>query len=215
MLRDPTRLVDAASGGNFYQTGHIVDSHSYPNPIPFPRSDQSELKKGVKPVKGANSGSKADSEWDRMVKVVGEFGGHGLTVPGHTYDPTSETLRAATDSIEDMAAAMQSTFAASTTSIRDTGALVDPRMKNRKHMLPFLSSSTSSLDPRYSSDGKRHKIWSYGGLSTSTSDLKQRYRLSVAALRELKDAGIAAGIYTQVQCRTNLVSSNPISHRNV
>ena len=32
MRRDPTRLVNIASGGNFWPTGHIVDHHSYPHP---------------------------------------------------------------------------------------------------------------------------------------------------------------------------------------
>ncbi len=34
--RDPTRLVNIASGGNFWPVGHIVDEHRYPHPgFPF------------------------------------------------------------------------------------------------------------------------------------------------------------------------------------
>lgn len=61
---DPSRLVNSASGGNFYYTGDILDLHNYPNPaMPDPaifgQSDQA--------------------------LVLGEFGGLGLPVPGHTW----------------------------------------------------------------------------------------------------------------------------------
>ena len=36
--RDPSRLVNVASGGNFWPVGDIVDAHSYPDPE-FPFSD--------------------------------------------------------------------------------------------------------------------------------------------------------------------------------
>jgi len=65
--RDPTRLVNIASGGNFWPVGDIVDAHRYPHPgFPF------ELGK--------------DGRFDGFVKVVGEFGGHGYPVKGHLWD---------------------------------------------------------------------------------------------------------------------------------
>ena len=63
MKRDPSRLTNIASGGNFWPVGDIVDSHSYPAPQ-FPDG------KGV---------------YKDFVKVVGEFGGHGLALPGHLW----------------------------------------------------------------------------------------------------------------------------------
>jgi beta-galactosidase/beta-glucuronidase len=62
--RDPTRLVNVASGGNFLPVGDIVDAHRYPHPgFPFnPARDE------------------------RFIKVIGEFGGHGFPVPGHLWD---------------------------------------------------------------------------------------------------------------------------------
>jgi hypothetical protein len=69
--RDPSRLVNIASGGNFWQAGHIVDRHSYPHPsFPF---DQ-------------NGGGR----FDDYIKVVGEFGGHGLPTPDHLWDNSSK-----------------------------------------------------------------------------------------------------------------------------
>lgn len=67
---DPTRLVNIASGGNFYPVGHIVDEHRYPHPdFPF------DLGQG--------------GRFDGFVKVVGEFGGHGFPVPGHLWNPNT------------------------------------------------------------------------------------------------------------------------------
>ena len=63
MAYDPTRLVNIASGGNFWPVGHVADQHSYPDPA-FPLTD----------------GRFAD-----YVKVVGEFGGHGWPEPGHLW----------------------------------------------------------------------------------------------------------------------------------
>jgi beta-galactosidase/beta-glucuronidase len=38
MKKDPSRLVNSASGGNFYDTGNIVDLHNYPHPaMPRPK----------------------------------------------------------------------------------------------------------------------------------------------------------------------------------
>jgi hypothetical protein len=67
VARDPSRLVNIASGGNFWPAGHIVDEHRYPHPgFPF------ELN--------------TDDRFDPFIKVVGEFGGHGLPVQGHLWD---------------------------------------------------------------------------------------------------------------------------------
>ena len=65
--RDPSRLVNVASGGNFWPAGDIVDEHSYPHPaFPF------NLGQG--------------GRFDDYIKVVGEFGGHGFPVPEHIWD---------------------------------------------------------------------------------------------------------------------------------
>lgn len=57
---DPSRLVDGASGGNHFPAGDIIDQHQYPGP-------------GVPP-----------KVTDRAM-VLGEFGGLGLPVKGHTW----------------------------------------------------------------------------------------------------------------------------------
>jgi len=63
--RDPSRLVNIASGGNFWPVGDIVDHHEYPHPdFPFV------------PARDA-----------QFVMVVGEFGGHGLPIRGHLWNP--------------------------------------------------------------------------------------------------------------------------------
>lgn len=65
--RDPSRLVNIASGGNFWPVGDIVDAHAYPHPqFPF---DQGE-----------------GGRFDDYIKVMGEFGGHGYPVQGHLWD---------------------------------------------------------------------------------------------------------------------------------
>ncbi len=62
--RDPSRIVNIASGGNFWPVGDVVDHHSYPHPeFPF-----------------------APQRFQDYIKVVGEFGGHGLPVAGHLWD---------------------------------------------------------------------------------------------------------------------------------
>ena len=63
MQKDPTRLVNSASGGNFYPVGHIVDLHNYPQPA-MPRPELFGAKQAI---------------------VLGEFGGLGLPVEGHTW----------------------------------------------------------------------------------------------------------------------------------
>jgi len=61
--KDPSRLVNSASGGNFFLTGDIIDLHNYPHPA-MPSPD----------VFGA-----------KRVLVLGEFGGLGLPVSGHMW----------------------------------------------------------------------------------------------------------------------------------
>jgi hypothetical protein len=58
--RDSTRGVNIASGGNFWPVGDIADMHSYPYP----------------------NFSFDESRFKDYLKVVGEFGGHGLAVKG-------------------------------------------------------------------------------------------------------------------------------------
>ena len=63
MKKDPSRLVNSASGGNFYPVGHILDIHNYPKPaMPHPE------------IFG-----------DKQVLVLGEFGGLGLPISGHLW----------------------------------------------------------------------------------------------------------------------------------
>ncbi|WP_343743808.1 sugar-binding domain-containing protein [Chitinophaga sp.] len=63
MKRDPSRLVNTASGGNFYPIGPIIDLHNYPEPaMPDPA------------VYG-----------DKRAIVLGEYGGLGLPVDGHVW----------------------------------------------------------------------------------------------------------------------------------
>ncbi|HEU5147866.1 MAG TPA: glycoside hydrolase family 2 TIM barrel-domain containing protein [Chryseosolibacter sp.] len=63
MSYDPTRLVNAASGGNFYGVGHIMDLHNYPEPA----------------MPAAELFGK-----DQII-VLGEYGGLGLPIEGHTW----------------------------------------------------------------------------------------------------------------------------------
>ena len=63
MQKDPSRLVNTASGGNFVDVGHIIDLHNYPEPLmPDP----------------ALFGQK-------RVLVLGEYGGLGLPIENHTW----------------------------------------------------------------------------------------------------------------------------------
>ncbi len=61
---DPSRLLNIASGGNFFEVGDIADQHKYPHPD-FPLDV---------PL------------YNDYVKVVGEFGGHGWAVKNHLWD---------------------------------------------------------------------------------------------------------------------------------
>ncbi len=63
MEYDPSRLINSASGGNVFQVGHIIDLHNYPDPaMPDPNLFGED-----------------------RVLVLGEFGGLGLPVDGHTW----------------------------------------------------------------------------------------------------------------------------------
>lgn len=69
MQHDPSRLVNSASGGNyFYDAGHILDIHNYPNPA-MPD-----------PAVFGNGG---------RALVLGEFGGLGLPVEEHTWQKSN------------------------------------------------------------------------------------------------------------------------------
>jgi beta-galactosidase/beta-glucuronidase len=60
---DPSRIVNSASGGNYMPVGHVLDIHNYPDPMmpdPAIYGDEKSL-------------------------VLGEFGGLGLPVEGHTW----------------------------------------------------------------------------------------------------------------------------------
>lgn len=63
MKKDPSRIINSASGGNFYVTGHVIDLHNYPDPA-MPRPE----------VFGA-----------KQALVLGEYGGLGLPVEGHLW----------------------------------------------------------------------------------------------------------------------------------
>ena len=61
--KDPSRLVNSASGGNFHEVGDIIDLHNYPAPA-MP---------------------KANLFGTRQAIVLGEFGGLGLPIESHTW----------------------------------------------------------------------------------------------------------------------------------
>ncbi len=63
MEKDPSRLVNSASGGNFHEVGHILDLHNYPQPVM----------------------AKPEVFGSRQALVLGEFGGLGLPLEGHTW----------------------------------------------------------------------------------------------------------------------------------
>lgn len=59
---DKTRLISETSGWTDHHAGDMKDHHQYPSPLPTPKND------------------------DRLT-IVGEFGGLGLFVEGHLWDP--------------------------------------------------------------------------------------------------------------------------------
>lgn len=61
---DPSRLLNIASGGNFFEVGDIADHHNYPNPT-YPLDV---------------------ALYHDYIKVVGEFGGHGWAEQNHLWD---------------------------------------------------------------------------------------------------------------------------------
>ncbi|MCU0473056.1 MAG: beta-galactosidase [Bacteroidales bacterium] len=63
MHKDPFRLVNCASGGNFHEVGHILDLHNYPGPVM----------------------AKPEIFGQKQALVLGEFGGLGLPLEGHTW----------------------------------------------------------------------------------------------------------------------------------
>ena len=64
--RDPSRIINIASGGNFWPVADVVDHHEYPHPA-FPFDD---------------------SRYKDFIQVVGEFGGHGFPTKGHLWADT-------------------------------------------------------------------------------------------------------------------------------
>ncbi len=87
--KDPSRLVNSASGGNFHPTGHFVDLHNYPQPA-MPRPD----------LFGK-----------QYILALGEFGGLGLPVDGHTWQKKDnwgyQSFKNATDLYDKYAAFVQ------------------------------------------------------------------------------------------------------------
>ena len=135
---------------------------------------------------------------------------------GHTWD--GSTLRLSSSyAVEERASAEQAAFADASMGdeveeLRSRSANTDRWESKRKGSLSSSSSSSrgshSFYDPpavasnsdtasRTHTQGGR-EIFAYGSLATSPSDLKSRYRMSIAALRELLDDGVAAGVYTQI-----------------
>lgn len=72
---DPTRLVNSASGWTDRGTGDINDIHHYPDPVVQPAEDNRAI-------------------------VLGEFGGLGLPVPGHTWEQKNWGYRTMQDSVQ-------------------------------------------------------------------------------------------------------------------
>ena len=106
--RDPSRLVNVASGGNFWPVGDVADHHNYPEPA-FPLDDP---------------------RFHDLIKAVGEFGGHGYPVADHLWNADQRN-------------------------------------------------------------------WGYGGLPKTQDEYRVRFQKSLARLNELREQGIAAGVYTQ------------------
>ncbi|MBO4942883.1 MAG: beta-galactosidase [Muribaculaceae bacterium] len=60
---DPSRLVNPASGGNYYHCGDMIDAHTYPSPPLIHLYDS------------------------KRANVIGEYGGIGMVVDGHVWTP--------------------------------------------------------------------------------------------------------------------------------
>ena len=58
--QDPSRLINAASGGNHRICGNFLDLHNYPQPSQYLKVDN-------------------------LINILGEFGGLGLDLKGHTW----------------------------------------------------------------------------------------------------------------------------------
>ena len=58
--KDPSRLINAASGGNHRICGNFLDLHNYPQPSQYLKVDN-------------------------LINILGEFGGLGLDLKGHTW----------------------------------------------------------------------------------------------------------------------------------
>ncbi len=64
--RDASRLINIASGGNFWPVGDVADHHEYPHPnFPFD-----------------------ENRYKDFIQVVGEYGGHGFPTKGHMWQET-------------------------------------------------------------------------------------------------------------------------------
>jgi hypothetical protein len=82
---DPTRLVDCASGGNDFPVGDVKDLHNYPGPA-APKPD------------------------GKRAIVLGEFGGLGLPVEGHTWQPKNNWGYRTFTNAEDLADAYRNLY---------------------------------------------------------------------------------------------------------
>jgi len=72
---DTTRLVNSTSGWTDRGTGDVMDVHNYPEPVAPPAEEKRAI-------------------------VLGEFGGLGLPVPGHTWEQKNWGYRNMTDSTD-------------------------------------------------------------------------------------------------------------------
>jgi hypothetical protein len=72
---DPTRLVNSASGWTDRGTGNVSDIHNYPDPVVPPAEEKRAI-------------------------VLGEFGGLGLPVQGHTWEQKNWGYRNMQDTIQ-------------------------------------------------------------------------------------------------------------------
>ncbi|MFM9994486.1 MAG: glycoside hydrolase family 2 protein [Phycisphaerales bacterium] len=72
---DPTRLIISASGWTDRGTGDFLDLHTYPGPGPMPPAEQ----------------------WGGRACIIGEFGGLGLGLDGHTWQKEHWGYKGAAD----------------------------------------------------------------------------------------------------------------------